>query len=661
MASFSPLVNGLADRLARMGVRSLVYFHTDHFEPWRNIGDKVPAVGHEIVDSIDDFVRACERIDFARRLTLFYKPHLNYALSKDRELTRAHPDDLVGFLSRTEPEERFGRAAMQNIASRLQHEFQLHVHHEYYTATTIHADPIAIEWFAGPLGRKLDASRLELALRLNREIIIREVGRFPDEWFFVHGQWGLNGSDAESCTIDTEIDVLLRNGCRGDFTFPAARAVVNPRIQAPYFCRPVDAPKGYDRPEAEPEPAAGNSDAATHKFFIWACAASSLQCSIDYMSKASTRHLANTEKAAKELIDGSYCNDGILYIKTHAHSMHQTYFEHARMPVFPHQYPATQTMLSVIFDAAARAGAEVRFSTASEVYKSVVQARANPATDLVETYLRRSGPIEVVKEWTSARTSGKRAKTNAAGPAIALNMAAQIEVIREAVASVLRPRIERLGVDGSGAFQHYNAMLARGFPLPDYELAALEIVRNNIPDLDAYYEIGSGLGTLSFLLALNGFPSVGVEFEKGRHETAVAAWSGLVARLGIDRHLCRLVQGVFPKAVATDDVSRSVAILTDFVTTQTPHDVRTIYEGLSRYRYVLVDLQRFLVKRERAEEREELLDDFRSRGFLLGDRVSDPLMKDYSFVLLENAVSHRGNPLLRVFQSWRPVAVRTSR
>ena len=49
--------------------------------------------------------------------------------------------------------------------------------------------------------------------------------------------------------------------------------------------------------------------------------------------------------------------------------------EHARSPVIPYQFPATQTLLSVIFDAATEAGLDVQFSTAPEVYDSLIASR----------------------------------------------------------------------------------------------------------------------------------------------------------------------------------------------------------------------------------------------------------------------------------------------
>ncbi len=112
---YTPLINDLADIFRGKDIDTVVYFHADHFEPWRPIGD-TPAVGEAVVDGMHDFLRVTERIDFARRLTLFYKPHLNYALRHGRDLLRVDPSDLVGFLPRTQSEESFGRAAMQPFA-----------------------------------------------------------------------------------------------------------------------------------------------------------------------------------------------------------------------------------------------------------------------------------------------------------------------------------------------------------------------------------------------------------------------------------------------------------------------------------------------------------------------------------------------------------------
>lgn len=633
MGRHNPLIKELADRLRGMDVTSLVYFHTDHFEPWRPVGG-APAVGPGVVEAIYDFCRVTERIDFARRLTLFYKPHLNYALRSGAGLERADSDDLVGFLPRAEHEERYGREAMQEIVASTAHDIQLHIHHEYYTATTAHTDPEVVAWFSSPLGRSLDERRLELAIRLNREISARETGRNPVRWFFVHGHWALNASDPSSCTITNEIEILLRNGCRGDFTFPAGRAHTNPRILVPYLCSPFRRPKGYDCPEAEPEVACGNASAAAGKFFIWSSPASSRQCSIDYLSEGTRQHLENTEKAARELIDNAYVVDGRIFIKTHSHSMHPHYFEHARMPVFPHQYPATQALLSVIFDAATRAGVDVTFATAPEVYDLLVEASVKPRVDLAATYLQQRGLFGAAVRALKRRPS-RESSAGAGSPALAVPLEPEriVELVRQTAADVMQKRLESHGVRGSGAYEHYSGMLREGFAVPGYELTALDIVRQQVPRLDAYHEIGSGIGMFSCLLALNGYPAVAIEHNVPRHEAARAIWKALGGKVDLGKSSCQMILGRFPAAVSGIDTARAIAIVTNLVSTQSPIQLKGILAGLRRYQYVLIDLQRFCIMRGTGKAQAELLDELRALDF---EPLSSPTGVECAFVLLRN-------------------------
>ncbi|MFI5032527.1 MAG: hypothetical protein ACHQPH_17680 [Reyranellales bacterium] len=385
MSRHARLIAKLADRLRRREVDRLAYFHTDHFEPWRSI-DNAPAIGPESVLAVHDFCRSTERLEYARRLTLFYKPYVGYALRPGTDLLRVEPSDLVGFRPRSEVQARCGREAMSAVATSTCHDIQLHLHHERFTATSRHTDPDLVQWFSGPQGRSLDGSRLELAIRLSREAIAQETDRTDTRWFFVHGQWALNASDERSCTITNEIDILRRNGCAGDFTFPADYAHTNPRIEVPYFCRPVDKAKGYDSPEAEPEVACGNAAAAGEKFFIWSSSAKAGHVSLDYMFEPVRTNLANIDKAAIQLLADAYAGDRTLFIKTHAHSMNAAYFRSGNAPVFPHEYPPARELLSIVFEAATRADVEVKFLTAPEVHDTLVFAATKPEIDLQEPF-----------------------------------------------------------------------------------------------------------------------------------------------------------------------------------------------------------------------------------------------------------------------------------
>ena len=188
------------------------------------------------------------------------------------------------------------------------------------------------------------------------------------------------------------------------------------------------------------------------------------------------------------------------------------------------------------------------------------------------------------------------------------------ELIRRETVQVLGRRVDILGIDRSGAYQHYNALLERGFPFPAYNLAIPDFIRRSVPRLRSYHVIGSGLGTLPLLLAGAGLASVGVERDEPRHLTATAIMHGLAPKISGIEFNCRMIGAEFPAAVADIDVSDSMAIVTDFVSTQSPAVYAELCRGLARYRYVLLDLQRFCRKRESAAEWDGLIAELSGYG-----------------------------------------------
>ncbi len=197
------------------------------------------------------------------------------------------------------------------------------------------------------------------------------------------------------------------------------------------------------------------------------------------------------------------------------------------------------------------------------------------------------------------------------------------EVVRQTTIRVLGERIKLLGVDRSGAYEHYNILLSSGFPIPSYEIAILDLVKRRLPTLRSYHEIGSGLGTLPFMLAHDGFASVGVERDERRNLTAMAILRELGKELPSIESNCRLIGAPFPDAINDLDVSESMAILTDFVSSQTAGDYVRLCRGLTRYRYVLLDLQRFCAKRETADEHRKLVQELVSYGLVPCPEVID--------------------------------------
>lgn len=197
------------------------------------------------------------------------------------------------------------------------------------------------------------------------------------------------------------------------------------------------------------------------------------------------------------------------------------------------------------------------------------------------------------------------------------------ELVRRVTVQVLRQRVGLLGIDRSGAYQHYNILLERGFPFPSFDIAIPELIRRALPDLRSYHVIGSGLGTLPLLLACEGLPAVGVERDEPRHLTAMAILQGLAPKSPGLENNCRFIGAEFPAAVADIDVSESMAIVTDFVSTHAPASYVALCQGLARYRYVLLDLQRFCQKRENAREWDELIAELSRVGLAATAEVID--------------------------------------
>ncbi len=369
-------------------------------------------------DDVESYLRLTAGLDFARKASLFYKANVNYLTSAGRELIRADPDDLLGFVPRSARDRRIGKAIVEPIAAS-EHDLQVHIHHEYYTFNDTPRDPDTFAYLQTPHGRSFDDARLELAIRLGLDTLREDGGVELSRWFFIHGHWALNGSDPHECNVVREIEILQRNGCLGDFTQPAGRVHVDSRIDVPYLVDPAPLPKGYDTPASNPTQAAGAGPMAAEKFFIWASATTHRTCSIDTYSPIVQQRLKNPEATALDHARSGVVIDGVLYLKTHCHSLHPIYCQKDGLPT-PHADPGVQAELRTLFAAADRIGADVRFLTATEVYDAVVGARTPPARDLVAEFQLSVGsamePIGVEVDFTARDGSRVAAPPLAARP-----------------------------------------------------------------------------------------------------------------------------------------------------------------------------------------------------------------------------------------------------
>ncbi|MDQ2860622.1 MAG: hypothetical protein M3T55_07850 [Pseudomonadota bacterium] len=576
----------LADILRRREVRRVVYFHCDHFEPWR------PVPGSRTLEEnaadVLRFADASAANEFSRRLTLFYKCQVGVTRNVTSPgVSAIAPDDVFGFAPRTAGQEALFAGAMRGLMGRVDHEIQVHIHHEHHTYNTSHRDPQVIEMFRRPEIRARDAARFELHLNLSLDAIRQETGLTLDRWFFVHGVWALNASDPTVCHITDEIAILMRNGCLGDFTFPAGRPNVDPVLEQPYFALPLNAPQSYVLREAEPERAFGNPDAAARKFFIWASNIRHMGSSLDYFAQHVDEKLKEPRLFAAEVLQRSYVVDGTLYFKTHSHSMHTQYWRSDEPVVHPHQHPAVRALMGAVFDAATRAGAGVEFLTASEVYDEFVQPRPAPPEGFA-----LKAPYGLLGSATIEPVLGD------APPRVRLSHADEVDA---ACTAVLREALARDGPTAPGVGEYYQRRAERGEVLMPYETRIAQALLQEAP-FTSIYEIGSGVSALPFFLSLNGARSVGVERDMSRVNLGRTILERLSAEHPELPKLCELRRASAPEMFRDLEVGDCAAVFTNVTGSISPDDLDEVIRQLAGFRAVIVDLSRFFEIRDKAEQ-----------------------------------------------------------
>jgi hypothetical protein len=595
-----------AESLKRRQVRTLVYFHCDHFEPWRGFkGDVSP----QNVDDILEVARALDQVDYARRLTLFYKCNNYICTTLDRLQLRADGDE-IGFAVPTERETNIARIALEHLAHNTGHEIQVHYHHEFFTGNDKYcmSMPETRDFFRQRNTPELDRKRWEIGLSLALETIRLEAKIPLDRWFFVHGNWALNGSDTEVCTITDEIQRLQRLGCIGDFSFPAGRGHCDPRYPEPVFVRPVDALKGYDLTEAEAVPAYDNRAAADEKFFIWSSPIKANSSSIDYFSLDVRRRCEELDDWVEDIVERSVLKDGTLFVKTHAHSMHMDYFEAARRPIPPHLHPGVQNLFGVLFDGAADAGIAVEFATVSEVYRRFV----DPAVTTLQTDTAEPPPLPQVfpkPPAVSAGTSDGIRDACAAVDRVAL--------------AVMRERVVAMGGEAAGTYAYYDALLTEGRLLQQFEINLAEYLIAELAPGQPVVDIRCGLGILVLVLAATGNTAYGVEGDLRRVESFAAIRDVVGETLPAAKANSAMLTGVFPDSLAAAPPREAVIVFADTVSGIELDEQRAIIAGAAGFAWVLFDAQRFFRKRTTSEEIGELLELFVNAGFEAPQLVLD--------------------------------------
>ncbi len=618
MARFTKLVAELSEVFRRSGAHSLCYFHADHYEPWRSMAGRIDVSEPNAADIVD-FLDQTSKLEFARRLTLFLKPA--FRLAPSGEGVRSTEGDGVGFKPLTPQEEKIHDQALAEI-SKSSHELQVHLHHEYYTKNEMYStqakynrDERLRQYLTEETTKELDEARFKLLIDMTLESYRRGTGLPFDRWFFVHGMWALNGSDRDVCTIDREIELLLEKGCLGDFTFPAGRMHTDPAHKAPFFCDSIDAPKCYDLAEAKPTFAYGSK--ADGRFFIWSSLIKHHFSSIDYYSKEIRNGLEDLERCTRELIETSVFLDGVLYIKTHAHSMNTDYFDNIRRPIYPHFHPGVQALLGVVFDAASDAGLNVQFASAGEVYDRFTSAHYTGPTDISsDEHTIRNRPAD--ETLVNGMTPLERLDTFA-------------HLVSSISRSVVGKRITKLGPTASGAYEYYQDLHERDSLVHPYELKVARDLAGRLPDGARIHEFGTGFGSMALLLAVAGYEVLAIDADPRRLATASAIRAELSRNVPWVAARLNFREAAIPQVLAELDCAGVTAVATDVTSTVTLAELPQLIETVAaRYEAVAFDTERFFVRTHDAGEMQQVQDLF-SRHYSQCQAITDASVGRFFF------------------------------
>jgi len=555
-----------ADILKRRGVDRVVYFHTDHFEPWQKRRDLAPRDLLELnAARLQAFAERVTQRHFARRLTLHYLPEIAGAADGRKELIGVEGDG-IGIAPRDPRHDARVRSAFAEVEGVHDFDFQVHFHHEGLTWNTDYTQrgPHRAHFAANDVA--LNRARFDVGLAEVLRRIRNDTGRPLDRWFFIHGLWALNASDCEVCTITDEILRLKAAGALGDFTFPAGRPQCDPPFDAPALVRPFDGAKCYADGRADPQPA-GTVDLA-ERFFIWSSRASTSDCSLDFETEAVAANFAHVDAwAARLLLNGFQCG-GTLYVKTHAHSQFPFYFSEASgRPggLFPHERDEVARLIDAFEVAAAAVGGRVDYLQASQVYDELVAPRpadavyGHPPTGL-----------------TLPRTS--------------------IDAANTAAMAVMAERIGRDGAAAHGLDGTYEMLVGRGRAILPVEIEVANLVQRVFPpDLPIVHN-RTAVGILPLALALAGRTVVSIERMAKRLDVQRAVLDRLAAtHAGLERRY-QLRRGTLPDLRA-QAVRGTCLLFTDASPPLSDEDLGQVLALFGVAEVVLFDALRFGARR----------------------------------------------------------------
>jgi hypothetical protein len=184
------------------------------------------------------------------------------------------------------------------------------------------------------------------------------------------------------------------------------------------------------------------------------------------------------------------------------------------------------------------------------------------------------------------------------------SMESTAQCLSQILLPLMRYRVSRMGVDASGAFRFYSARLETCSVFTRSESTVASAVAAHGLEIDEIHEIGCGWGQLVFLFAWAGYRTTGFEIDSKRFAGA-SYLRGILMQIDEERTGRATIRNeFFPPA--RRPAPRSLAIATNLVTDHPKFVEEQMLWGLRRYRYAVIDVDRFCYLRP-PEERTAFL------------------------------------------------------
>jgi hypothetical protein len=168
--------------------------------------------------------------------------------------------------------------------------------------------------------------------------------------------------------------------------------------------------------------------------------------------------------------------------------------------------------------------------------------------------------------------------------------------LTELLLPIMRYRIALLGVDGSGAYDFYQTRTGSGRVFGEHEIRLVDTIAAKGLPADEIHEIGCGWGQLVFLLAWRGYRATGFELDSKRFLGADCLRRILV-EIDPDHAARATIRNEFFPPLSRPDPRRSLVIATNVVISNPQFVEDQMLWGLRRYRYAIIDIDRFCTLR----------------------------------------------------------------